>query len=246
MAIALNFDLIRNLVEAGGKTSAGQTVDPSVHPSLRAAGVALVTTYIEQLSLLGIAQHPKPLFGADGGMWIGYSLTERGHSLAKSESDLKRAVAPLTGGPRTEVSEAVAALLDECRQAKINEIYREDFLKTLEEIRICFDEDCFIAAIALCGKILEVCLKESLLRHGHQFDLNLGVGPLIKLIREHVPNEYFDPTLMNVANIINTSRITAVHAKERIPIPSRDQAIMVIFATRDVVRRNLTRDWRSA
>ena len=49
-----------------------------------------------------------------------------------------------------------------------------------------------------------------------------------------------DPTLANVVNIINVSRITAVHAREKIPVPSRDQAIMVIFATRDVVRRNLS------
>jgi len=55
-----------------------------------------------------------------------------------------------------------------------------------------------------------------------------------------VPGEYLDPTLTNVVNNINISRITAVHAKEKIPIPSRDQAIMVIFATRDVVRRNLS------
>jgi hypothetical protein len=66
------------------------------------------------------------------------------------------------------------------------------------------------------------------------------VGTLIKSIRERVPTEYIDPTLMNVVNIITTSRNTALHAKERIPIPSRDQAIMVIFATRDVVRRNLS------
>lgn len=66
------------------------------------------------------------------------------------------------------------------------------------------------------------------------------VGALIKLIRERAPSEYLDPALQNVVNVINTSRITAVHAKERIPVPSRDQAIMVIFATRDVVRRNLS------
>src|SRR5262249_45997124 len=96
------------------------------------------------------------------------------------------------------------------------------------------------AAIALCGKILEVCLKEILLRHNIQFDLKAGLGTLIKLIRERVPTEYLDPTLTNIANIINESRITAVHAKERIPIPSRDQTVMVIFATREVVRRNLS------
>jgi len=242
MPVALKFGLIKSIVDAGSQCTPGNTVDPSTSVELREAGVALVTTYVEQLSLIGLVRDPKPLFGVEGGMWIGYALTDRGRELAKSESELRRAVAELTGGPKTEVSEAVSFLLDECRKAQLNEVYRDDFLETLDEIRICFDEDCFIAAIALCGKILEVCLKEALLRNGQQFDPNSGIGTLIKMIRERVPNEYLDPTLMNVANIINTSRITAVHAKERIPIPSRDQAIMVIFATRDVVRRNLSHE----
>jgi len=240
MPVALRFDLIKAIVEHGIQSEPGDTVDPSASPELRSAGVALVTTYIEQLSLVEIVRDPKPLFGAEGGMWIGYCLSDRGRELAASETALRRAVADLTGGPRTEVSEAVALLQHECQDAKLNDVYREDFLKTLDEIRICFDEGCFIAAIGLCGKILEVCLKEVLLRHNLQVDPNAMVGTLIKSIRERAPGEYLDPTLMNVVNIINTSRITAVHAKERIPIPSRDQAIMVIFATRDVVRRNLS------
>lgn len=240
MTVALDFELIKALVAHGVKAPPGETVDPSTSPKLRKAGVALVTTYIEQLSLVGILGNPSPLFGAEGGMWIGYEVTDVGRELAISEEELRRHVAGLIGGPKTEVSEAVAGLQRECDKAQINEIYREDFVKTLDEIRICFDEGCYIAAIGLCGKILEVCLKEVLLRHNVSFDPNIMVGPLIRIIRERVPGEYLDPTLANVANIINTSRITALHAKERIPIPSRDQAIMVIFATRDVVRRNLS------
>ena len=240
MTLALKFDLIHAMVEHGVRSGPGETVDPSTSSALRDAGVALVTTYIEQLSLLGVVSDPVPLFGAEGGMWIGYRLTDLGRKLAASENDLRRAVAELTGGPKTEVSEAVALLQDECRESEINEVYREDFLKTLDEIRICFDHSCFIAAIGVCGKILEVCLKEILLRHQVQCDPNAMVGTLIRSIKERVPGEYIDQTLMNVVNIINMSRITAVHSKERIPIPSRDQAIMVIFATRDVVRRNLS------
>ena len=240
MPVALRFDLIHAIVKHGVLCAPGDTVDPSTSPELRSAGVALVTTYIEQLSMVEIVRDPAPLFGAEGGKWIGYRLSDRGRELAASESDLRRAVAELTGGPKTEVSEAVALLQAECQEATLNEMYREDFLKTIDEIRICFDNGCFIAAIGLCGKILEVCLKEMLLRHDVQCDPNAMVGTLIKSIRERVPNEYMDPTLMNVVNIINTSRITAVHAKERIPVPSRDQAIMVIFAMRDVVRRNLS------
>jgi hypothetical protein len=224
----------------GVAANPSDTVDPSTSANLRVAGVALVTTYIEQLSLVDIVRDPSPLFGAQGGMWIGYRLSDKGRALASSEASLRTAVAELIGGPKTEVSEAVAHLLEECTATQINEVYREDFLETLNEIRICFDDGCFIAAIGLCGKILEVCLKEILLRNNVQTDPNAMVGTLIRSIRERVPGEYIDPTLLNVVNIINTSRITAIHAKERIPIPSRDQAIMVIFATRDVVRRNLS------
>ena len=240
----LRFDLIKSIVEHGARAAPSETVDPSTCPALRDAGVALLTPYIEQLSLIEVVSDAAPLFGAEGGMWIGYRLSDRGRELAASEADLRWAVASLTGGPRTEVSEAVARLQEECRDATINGLYRDNFLKTLDEIRICFDEGCFIAAIALCGKILEVCLKEVLLRHGVQCDPNAMVGTLIRSIRERVPDEYIDPALSNVVNIINASRINAVHALERIPVPSRDQAIMVIFATRDVVRRNLSHQQR--
>jgi hypothetical protein len=237
---ALQFHLIQRIVDHGARSDPSETVDPSTNPGLREAGVALVTAYIEQLSLLDIVRDPSPLFGAEGGMWIGYRLSDRGRQLARSEPELRRAVADLIGGPKTEVSEAVAALQAECAEAQINEVYREDFLATLKEIRVCFDDGCFIATIGLCGKVLEVCLKEVLLRHNIPYDPNAMVGTLIRTIRDRIPDEYLDPTLSNVVNIINASRITAVHARERIPVPSRDQAIMVIFATREVVRRNLS------
>jgi hypothetical protein len=237
---ALRYQLIRAIFDAGLSCAEKDSVDPSVHDALREAGVALVTTHIEQLSLLGLVIDPTPLFGRNGGMWIGYSLSPQGREAASSEQSLRMAVAELIGGSKTEVSQSIAELQAECEKEQINEIYRQDFLRTLEEIRICFDEKCYIAAIGLCGKILEVCLKETLLRNGIQYDPNSMVGTLIKMIREKLPGEYLDPSLMNVVNIINTSRITAVHAKESIPIPSRDQSIMVIFATRDVVRRNLS------
>jgi hypothetical protein len=238
--MALQFDLVRAIVEHGSQTPSGDVVDPSANAELRAAGVAVVATYVEQLALLGIVTDPEPMFGAEGGMWIGYRLTADGRALASSEHDLRRAVAPLIGGPRTEVSEAVAELLAEAEAAGVNELYRDDFLKTLDEIRICFDEECFIASIVLSGKILEVCLREILLRHGMQMDPNATTGALIKAVRERVPGEYIDPALGNVANIVNTSRNAAVHAHERVPVPSRDQAVSVIFAMRDVVRRNLS------
>jgi len=240
MTVKLNYDLIHEIVSHGSKTKQGETTDPSTNSILEETGVAMVTTYIEQLSLLNIVRDPSPIFGKYGGMWIGYKLTDIGYELATSETNLKKAVAELTGDAKHEVSQSVYELLDECKSAPINEAYKLEFLRTLEEIAICFDTECYIATIGLCGKILEVCLKEILIRHGQEFDPNVMIGQLLRKIREQIPNEYIDPSLENIASIINKSRITAVHAKESIPIPSRDQAVMVIFATREVVRRNLS------
>ena len=237
--MSLQFEVIWELVEHGSRYEPGETVDPSESDYLFDVGVAAVTSYVERLSLLDLVREPMPLFGSRGGMWIGYQLSDKGRALARDDQELRRVVAPLTGGPATEVSQAVADLQSECARANLNELYREDFLQSLEEIRICFDEECFIAAIALSGKILEVCLKEVLMRNDVSPDPNAMVGTLIKSIRGRLPDVYLDPSLLNIVNIINASRITAVHAKERIPVPSRDQAVMVIFAMRDVVRRTL-------
>ena len=239
MPVALKFDIIKEIVRHGVQSYPG-VADPSASEILSGAGVALVTTYIEQLSLLEITTNPTPMFGAKGGMWIGYEVTEKAKELSNSDNALREAVQELIHEKTSEVSESVRSLIEECRLKQINENYKVDFLQTLKEIAICFDNDCFIASIGLCGKILEVCLKEILIRSNVQFDPNAMVGTLLKTIREKVPNEYVDPSLSSVTNIINTSRITSLHAKERIPIPSRDQAIMVIFATRDVVKRNLS------
>ncbi|MBV6474449.1 MAG: hypothetical protein JPMHGGIA_02758 [Saprospiraceae bacterium] len=241
MPIALDFNLIKEIIQHGAIHLEGEIVDPSTSQKLCSAGVAMVTTYIEQLSMLNLVKDPFPMFGKNGGMWIGFKLSETGRNLANSEDELRRIVGELIGGPKTEVSESVLLLQKECEKAKINAAYRDDFLKTIDEIRICFDEACYIATIGLCGKILEVCLKEILYRNEIVCDPNAMVGNLLKSIKEKLPSEYLDPSLQNVANIINASRITAVHAKEKIPVPSRDQAIMVIFATRDLVLRNLSK-----
>lgn len=120
----------------------------------------MVTTYLEQLALLGFIRNPSPMFGADGGMWIGYTLTDRGLALSKSEQELRIAAADLTADAKHEVSESVRELLRECERARINENYKEELLRTLEEIATCFDEGCFIAAIGSLKYRFECLFRE--------------------------------------------------------------------------------------
>ena len=120
--------------------------------------------------------------------------------------------------------------------------FTNDLVHSLTEAGECYLRRNHIACLCLCGKVIEICLKVTLVRHGPQAlgDPNAGVGQIIGRLRKMVPSEYVDDGLKDVCNLINKSRIPAVHFKEEIPIPSRDQATMVVSATVDTVRRLIT------
>jgi hypothetical protein len=208
------------------------------------AGVAPVTAHIEKLSLAGLVKDVQPIFGNNGGMWIGYGLSEEGLACGKDENLLEKTLEGLFEKPINEVSKSVYDLIETCKQQQIRANYKDDFIRTLEEVAICFQNDCYIATITLCGKILEICLTDMLQNNGIDTTNIRMIGQMIKTVKEKVPMQYLDPSLNSVADIISKSRNTAVHYNEKIPIPSRDQAIMVIFATRDVVNRHLTHTFR--
>jgi hypothetical protein len=116
--------------------------------------------------------------------------------------------------------------------------YREDFVQTLGELEACLGSESYVAVLCLAGKCLELALKLRFHERGIVVDEGLGLGRLIAKLRE-VPDEYVDPGLGNVANVINQSRIPAVHAKQAVPIPSREQAMMVVNAVLDFLKRTV-------
>lgn len=235
----LNQDIIREIIRLGAENSS-TIIDPSKSDLLKNAGVAPVTAYIEKLSLLELVKDAQPIFGKNGGMWIGYTLSEKGFKCGADKEYFEEVLSTLEENPINEVSQSVIDLVEICKKSAINPNYKDDFIKTLQEVSICFQHECFIATIALCGKLLEVCLKEILFRNDINSDNVFMLGNLIKKVKSDVPNEYLDPSLENLAGIISKSRNTAIHFGERVPIPSRDQAVMVIFATRDVMTRNIS------
>ena len=92
--------------------------------------------------------------------------------------------------------------------------------------------------MALAGKILEICLKQRLDNWGVEYSDRSMIGQLLTELKKASSREdYIDPALGNIADIINQSRITAVHAKESVPVPSREQAAMVICAVSDMLNR---------
>lgn len=120
---------------------------------------------------------------------------------------------------------------------RLGPVYRQDLFRSIEEMEVSLDHGCYIAVMALAGKVLEICLKQLCDDLSIRFGDDWMLGTLLGKLDEAGP--YLDPGLKNVANLIKLSRIPAVHAKSNIPIPSEDQAVMVVRATIDVIKRTL-------
>jgi hypothetical protein len=113
--------------------------------------------------------------------------------------------------------------------------WRTDLVNDLREMRFALTTHCFRATLAMGGRILESILKARLIAAGQEVSRDWMVGTLLSRIE--AAGDYTDPGLKNVWNLINQQRIIGVHAKERVPIPSREQALMVAYAVIDTVRR---------
>jgi len=110
-----------------------------------------------------------------------------------------------------------------------------DFLNDLREMTMCLNAQVYRACLAMGGVILERSIKQKLSDLKVPFAKDWMVGKLIGELSN--ANVYVDPSLKNTWNIINAQRIIGVHATEATPIPSRDQALMVMFAVKDTVTR---------
>lgn len=205
-------------------------------PSLKAIGNATIANSLERLGGHGIVADVQPTFG-EHGMGFVYRISPNLVNELASEDLVVRLVNGLFDGPPSETSATVADLLAKCEQITINHIYRDDLLASIDELRICFAQECYIACLALSGKILEICLKQVLIDNQVEFNDKWTIGRLIGRYQESRIELYLDQSLPRLAEIINESRIPAVHAIRSIPVPSKDQAIMVIHAVVDTVNR---------
>jgi hypothetical protein len=227
--------LVRNAI-ATQKRAPDDFTEANADPDVKAAGNAAVGHALGVLGKHQVVVDVQPTMGR-GGMGFAYKIHSQLVQAFISEEAIARRLKTLLGGPTSETSETIQDMLQKCEQAGLNAIYRDDLLASLKELQTCFAHDCFIACLALSGKLLEICLKQVMLDAGIPFDDTWMVGTLLRKLREANSEKYLDPSLGNIANIINQSRIPAVHAKEKIPVPSREQAIMVIHGVMDTINR---------
>jgi hypothetical protein len=230
-------EIIRYALETQ-RISPQNFVEANADNIIRQFGNAAIANILEKLGAAGIVADVNPTFGV-GGLGFAYRLAPAIVSSLTDRESIINLVDDFLGGGTDETSASIGRLLRRCKDHSINPVYVDDLLATLKELRLCFANECYIACLALSGKLLEICLKQTMISSNIPFDENWMIGKLLKELRAADPNRYLDQSLGDVANIINKSRIPAVHTLEKVPVPSREQAVMVINAVVDTVNRTL-------
>lgn len=221
---------------ANQKREADDYTEANEDSEIKSFGNAAIANTLEFLGGHGIVVDVQPSFSG-GGLGFAYRIDPSRLQGLSDEELLKRAIDTLFEGPMTETATTLAELLNKCERATVNDIYRDDLLASIKELRLCFTAECYIACLALSGKLLEICLKQVLINNNIEFEDKWMLGRLIGKLQDSHVHVYLDQSLADLAKIINKSRIPAVHSGTKIPVPSKDQAIMVIHAVVDTVNR---------
>ena len=118
------------------------------------------------------------------------------------------------------------------------EIY-DNITADVNELRKCFDADCYRSCVILCGRILETAL------HRKHYDVTgidalektpgIGLGKLIAKLKEN--NVELDPAITQQIHLINQARIFSVHTKQTAFNPTKNQAHAIILYTLDVLSK---------
>lgn len=125
------------------------------------------------------------------------------------------------------LSNSLHSIFERLNDSKNEDPYYSELLTTVSETKITYDNQCWMACVALCGKILEISLKLVLSKHSISYNPKAMIGQLIAKIESE--NIQLEPGLPEIARIINISRIGAIHSKnETIGI---NQCRMVVSAT---------------
>jgi hypothetical protein len=115
----------------------------------------------------------------------------------------------------------------------------EEINADVQELRKCFNSECYRSSIILCGRIIETAL------HRKYFDVTgndalekepgIGLGKLVARMSEK--GVRLDPALPQQIQFINQVRTFSVHTKQQTFNPSKNQAQATILYTMDVVGR---------
>jgi len=133
----------------------------------------------------------------------------------------------------------VSNLISKIRKAKLPNEIREEIFLDLQEIDNCYKAKAYRSVIILCARILEILLHRKYFE-STGIDLleknpGIGLGNLIAKLKER--GIEFDPALTQQIHLINQIRIVAVHKKNYIFSPSREQTQAIVLYTIDLIQK---------
>lgn len=132
-----------------------------------------------------------------------------------------------------EEKESFDAMAYELPAGHLPEDVTENVNLTYKEILVCYRYECFLAAIVLCGKIIETILSALFESVGGEKADKLGFHSLRSRLKK--AGYSFEASLDSQFHVINAHRNKAVHGN--IVVPSRDEARGIIYLTKDVMHK---------
>ncbi len=123
--------------------------------------------------------------------------------------------------------------------ARIPEELKEEVLADMQELRQCYDARSYRSCVILCGRLLEVGLHRKYYETTGTDILEkhpeIGLGNLIAKLSEKKVK--LDPGLTQQIHLINNVRISSVHKKKDVFLPSKAQANAIILFTLDTLEK---------
>ena len=112
---------------------------------------------------------------------------------------------------------------------------QSDMKADIDELKRCFNHECFRSCIILCGRILETVLHRKYYEVTNNDLLEkspgIGLGNLIAKLRDK--EVQLPPGIANQIHLINQARISSVHKQQEAFYPTKAQTEAVMLLTMD-------------
>lgn len=159
---------------------------------------------------------------------------------AYNSSDFKKMMALLD-----DVDNALDSLKDVPQQSlsfsvpNLHPEIKGDVEADLEELRKCYESNCYRSVVIICGRILETALHRKYYEITGNDALEkspgVGLGKLVAKLSEK--DVKFDPGLTQQIHLINQVRVFSVHKKQDPFYPTQMQAHAIILFTLDSIKK---------
>ncbi len=122
---------------------------------------------------------------------------------------------------------------------KIPDAIKDEMLADIEEMKKCFENECYRSCMIICGRLLETALHRKYFEvtNNDILETNPGIGLGTLIAKLHEKNVEFEPGLKEQIHLINQVRIYSVHKKSKVFIPSKEKTQAVMFFTLDVLNK---------